>query len=53
MKAELTSYQGGKTWKETVHANNVNEAKKVGEARNHSIKTIAANPFFSFPPPPN
>ena len=26
MKAELTSYQGGKTWKETVIANNVNEA---------------------------
>ena len=45
MKVELTYYQGGKTWKETVHANNVTD-KKIGEARNPSIKIIAANPVF-------
>ena len=44
MKVELTYYQGDKTWKEIVHANNVQNAKKIGEARNPSIKIIAANP---------
>ena len=44
MKVELTYYQGGKTWKEVVHANNVQEAKKIGEARNLTIKIIAMNP---------
>ena len=46
MKVELTYYQGGKTWKETVHANNVQDGKKIGEARNPSIKIISANPVF-------
>ena len=46
MKVELTYFQGGKTWKEIVHANNVQDAKKIGEARNPSIKIIAANPVF-------
>ena len=46
MKVELTYFQGGKTWKETVHANNVTDAKKTGEARNPSIKIVAANPVF-------
>ena len=44
MKVELTYYQGGKTWKEVVHANNVQDAKKIGEALNHTIKIIAMNP---------
>ena len=44
MKVELTYFQGGKTWKEIVHANNVQDAKKIGEARNPSIKIVAANP---------
>ena len=44
MKVELTYYQGGKTWKEVVHANNVQDAKKMGEARNPTIKIIAMNP---------
>tara|TARA_B100000131_G_C17928541_1_gene537346 strand:- start:545 stop:685 length:141 start_codon:yes stop_codon:yes gene_type:complete len=44
MKVELTYFQGGKTWKEIVHANNVQNAKKIGEARNPSIKIVAANP---------
>ena len=46
MNVELTYYQGGKTWKETVHANNVQDAKKIGEARNPTIKIIAANLVF-------
>ena len=44
MKVELTYFQGGKTWKEIVHANNVQDAKKIGEARNPSIKIVAMNP---------
>ena len=44
MKVELTYYQGGKKWKEVVHANNFQDAKKIGEARNPTIKIIAMNP---------
>ena len=44
MKVKITYFQGGKTWDEIIHANNVQEAKKIGEARNPSIKQIAANP---------
>ena len=45
MKVELTYYQSSKTWKEIVHANNVQDAKKIGEARNPSIKIVAMNPI--------
>ena len=46
MKVKITYFQGGKTWDEIIHANNVQEAKKIGEARNPSIKQVAANPVF-------
>ena len=44
MKVEITYYEGGQTWKEIVRANNVQDAKKIGEARNPTIKIIAMNP---------
>ena len=44
MKVKITYFQGGKTWDEIINANNVQDAKKIGEARNTSIKQIAANP---------
>ena len=44
MKIKITYFQGGKVWDEVVHANNVQAGKKIGEARNLSIKIIAANP---------
>ena len=44
MKVKITYYQGGKTWDEIIRANNVQDAKKIGEARNPSIKIVAANP---------
>ena len=43
MKVKITYYQGGKTWDEVVHANNVQDAKKIGEARNPTIKIVAMN----------
>ena len=46
MKVEITYYEGGQTWKEIVRANNVQDAKIIGEARNPSIKIIAANPVI-------
>ena len=46
MKVELTYYKGGKTWKKAFHANNVTDAKKIGEARKPTIKIITANPVF-------
>ena len=44
MKVKITYYQGGKSGDEIIHANNVQDAKKIREARNPSIKIIAANP---------
>ena len=44
MKVEITYWEGGSTWKEVIRANNVKDVKKIGEARNPSIKIIAANP---------
>ena len=44
MKVKITYFQGGKTWDEVINANNVQDAKKIGEARNPSIKIVSANP---------
>ncbi len=45
MRVQVTFYQGGKTWKEVVIANNVQHAKKIAEARNPRIRVIALNPL--------
>ena len=45
MKIKITYIQGGQTWSEIIRANNVQDAKKIGEARNPSIKIVAANPI--------
>jgi len=44
MRIEITYWEGGRTWKEIVHANNVQDAKKIGEARNPTIRIVAMNP---------
>ena len=44
MKVKITYWEGGNTWSEIIRANNVQDAKKIGEARNPSIKIAAANP---------
>ena len=44
MKIKITYIEGGQTWSEIIRVNNVQDAKKIGEARNPSIKQIAANP---------
>ena len=44
MKVEITYWEGGSTWKEIIRANNVQDAKKTGEARNPTIKIVAMNP---------
>jgi hypothetical protein len=46
MKVKITYWEGGSTWSEVIRANNVLDAKKIGEARNPSIKIIGANPHF-------
>ena len=43
MRYKVTLYVGGKTFKETVIANNVNDAKETAKARNPTAKVIAAN----------
>ena len=43
MKVKITYWEGGSTWSEVIRANNVQDAKKIGEARNPSIKIIGAN----------
>ena len=44
MKVQVEFYQGGKTWKEVVIANNVQHAKKIAEARNPGIHIVGLNP---------
>ncbi len=43
MRYKVTLYVGGKTFEETVIANNVNDAKETAKARNPTAKVIAAN----------
>ena len=50
MKVKITYWEGGNTWSEIINANDVKTAKKIGEARNPSIKQIAANPVPQFYP---
>jgi hypothetical protein len=45
MKVKITYWEGGNTLYEIIRANNVQDAKKIGEARNPSIKIIALNPL--------
>ena len=45
MKVKITYWEGGSTWSEVIRANNVQDAKKIGGARNPSIKIIGANPI--------
>ena len=45
MKVKITYWEGGNTWSEIINANDVKTAKKIGEARNPSIKIIALNPL--------
>jgi len=44
MRIEITYWEGGRTWKEVVHANNVQSAKQIAEARNPTIRIVAMNP---------
>ena len=44
MKVKITYWEGGNTWSEIIRANNVQAGKKIGEARNPSIKIVSANP---------
>ena len=43
MRYKVTLIVGGKTFEETVIANNVNDAKETAKARNPTAKVIAAN----------
>ena len=45
MRVQVTFYQGGKTWKEVVIANNVQHAKQIAEARNPGIHIVGLNPI--------
>ena len=46
MKVKITYWEGGSTWSEVIRANNVQDAKKIGGARNPSIKIIGANAIY-------
>ena len=43
MRCKVTLHVGGKTFEETVIANNVNDAKETAKERNPTAKVIAAN----------
>ena len=43
MRYKVTLYVGGKTFEETVIANNVNDAKETAKVRNPTAKVISAN----------
>ena len=43
MRYKVTLYVGGKTFEETVIANNVNDAKETAKASNPTAKVISAN----------
>jgi len=45
MKVKVTYYQGGKTWSEVIIANNVSDAREIGNSRNPNIKIIGLNPI--------
>ena len=46
MRYKVTLYVGGKTFEDTVIANNVNDAKETAAARNPTAKIIAANGVY-------
>ena len=46
MKYKVTLWQGGKTFNETVHANNVKEAKETAQCRNPFCKVVSINATF-------
>ncbi len=46
MKVEVTLYQAGKTFKDTVVVSKFEDAKKTALARNPTAKVIAQNPVF-------
>ena len=46
MRYKVTLYVGGKTFEETVIANNVNDAKETAKARNPTAKIISLTCLF-------
>ena len=46
MKVEVTLYQGGQTFKDTVVVSRFEDAKKTALARNPTAKVIEQNPVF-------
>ena len=46
MKVEVTLYQGGQTFKDTVVVSKFEDAKKTALARNPTAKVIAQNPII-------
>jgi hypothetical protein len=43
---EIKMYQGGKTFIETVHANDVKSAKETAQVRNPHCRIVGANPVL-------
>ena len=44
MKVKITYWEGGSTWSEVIRGNNVQECRKIAEARNPGIKIVSSNP---------